>query len=108
MEPPRSRSIRPDRSDKTLKYEVRKIADLVERILPHFREYPLLSAKQNDLERFDRICQIVSSGKHQEPDGLKKIVELAMQMNPSGKRKYVSSDILRSLGTGEGIVCATG
>jgi LAGLIDADG DNA endonuclease family protein len=101
-------TIRPDRSDKTLKYEVRKIEHLVERILPHFREYPLLSAKQTDLERFDRICQMVSRGEHQERDGLKEIVELAMQMNPSGKRKYASSDILGSLGSGEGIVCAAG
>src|SRR5262245_9415697 len=101
-------TIRPDRSDKTLKYEVRKIEHLVERVLPHFREYPLVSAKQADVDRFDRICRLVSGGRHQEPDGLKEIVELAMQMNPSGKRKYASSDILRSLGSGEGIVCATG
>jgi hypothetical protein len=29
-------SIRPDRSDKTLKYEVRSVSDLVERVIPHF------------------------------------------------------------------------
>ena len=101
-------TIRPDRSDKTLKYEVRAIEHLVQRVLPHFREYPLLSAKQGDVDRFDRICRLVSDGKHQQRDGLIEIVELAMQMNPSGKRKYASSDILGSLGTGEGIVCATG
>src|ERR671925_164026 len=47
--------IRPDRSDKTLKFEVRTVSDLVEKVLPHFQSYPLLSAKQADIERFDRI-----------------------------------------------------
>ncbi len=39
--------IRPDRSDKTLKYEVRNIRDLVEKVLPHFESFPLLSSKQS-------------------------------------------------------------
>src|SRR5438105_3675746 len=41
--------IRPDRSDKTLKFEVRNIRNLVDVVLPHFRKYPLLSAKQADV-----------------------------------------------------------
>ena len=45
-------SIRPDRSDKTLKWETRKLDDLVERVVPHFIRYPLLSAKRLDFERF--------------------------------------------------------
>ena len=36
------------------------------------------------------------------------IVRLAMEMNPSGKRKYIGSDILKSLRSGERIVYATG
>src|SRR3972149_4528528 len=39
-------TIRPDRSDKTLKYEVRSVDELVERSMPHFEETPLLSSKQ--------------------------------------------------------------
>jgi hypothetical protein len=33
--------IRPDRSDKTLKFEVRNVGDLVAHVLPHFRNFPL-------------------------------------------------------------------
>ena len=84
-------SIRPDRSDQTLKYEVRGICDLVERVLPHFREYPLQSSKQRDVERFDQICQLMRKKRHLEIDGLEQIVRLAMEMNPSGKRKYSGS-----------------
>src|SRR5437899_3319086 len=70
--------IRPDRSDKTLKYEVRTVADLVGKVLPHFRNYPLLSAKQRDVEAFDIICQLVFRLKHLETEGFAQIVRLAM------------------------------
>src|SRR3954468_22494005 len=41
-------SSQPDRSDKTLKWETRKLDELVELVIPHFIRYPLLSAKQLD------------------------------------------------------------
>ena len=100
--------IRPERSDKTLKFEVRNVRDLVNKVLPHFRAYPLLSAKQADAERFDRICRMINDDRHFELEGFEKIVRIAMEMNPSGKRKYFGSDILKSLRSGEGIVYATG
>src|SRR5436305_4834943 len=100
--------IRPDRSDKTLKFEVRTVRDLVEKVLPHFRNYPLLSAKQEDVERFDQICSLVNDRRHLETEGFQRIVELAMAMNPSGKRKYSGSEILNSLRSGECIVYAAG
>jgi hypothetical protein len=100
--------IRPDRSDKTLKFEVRTVSDLVEKVLPHFRAYPLLSGKQADVEAFDRICQLVNDRRHLDLGGREEIVRLAMGMNPSGKRKYSGSEILNSLRPGERIVYATG
>jgi hypothetical protein len=53
-----------------------------------------------------------SAGSFMKPGIWKKrvseIVEIAMAMNPSGKRKYQASDILKSLGSGERIVYAVG
>ena len=100
--------IRPDRSDKTLKFEVRDVRNLVAKVLPHFRALPLMSSKQADFERFARVCELVSEEKHRELDGFEQIVRIAMEMNPSGKRKYFGSEILSSLRPGERIVCATG
>lgn len=100
--------IRPDRSDKTVKFEVRSINDLIEKVLPHFKNYPMLSTKQTDFEKFARICESVSACEHLRIEGFEKIVRLAMEMNPSGKRKYSGSEILDSLRSDEGIVCATG
>jgi LAGLIDADG endonuclease len=101
-------SIRPDRSDKTLKWETRCLDDLVERVLPHFDRYPLLSGKRLDYERFASICRLMAGGAHRSSDGLARIVELAGGMNPSGKRRYRAEEILAKLRQGEGIVCASG
>ena len=100
--------IRPDRSDKTVKFEVRNVGDLVEKVLPHFKAYPLMSSKRTDFERFARICELVSDDRHLELEGFEEIVRLALEMNPSGKRKYSGSEILSSLRSDEGIVYATG
>jgi hypothetical protein len=90
-------SIRPDRSDKTLKFEIRKIDDLVHKVVPHFRSHPLRSSKQSDFVRFSRICDAVFAGSHRTREGFEEIVRIAMEMNPSGRRKYSESDILKSL-----------
>ncbi len=86
-------SIRPDRSDKTLKYEVRSIKDLVERVIPHFEETPLLSGKRRDFERFAVICRMMYEKQHLTRDGFNRIVDLAFEMNPSGIRKYSQEEI---------------
>ena len=80
-------NIRPDRSDKTLKYETRCIKDLVERIVPHFEHYPLLSGKREDFLRFAQICRMMYAGQHLKPEGFEEIVQLASKVN-AGKRKF--------------------
>ncbi len=95
-------SIRPDRSDKTLKYEIRSIDDLVSKVLPHFAQYPLLSAKQREVERFARICELVQQKAHLTQEGIRAIVTLAMQMNPSGRRQFAEADILTRSDLGDG------
>jgi hypothetical protein len=101
-------SIRPDRSDRTLKWEIRRLEDLLERVVPHFEAYPLLSGKKRDFERFAGICRLMATGAHRNRSGLISIVELAREMNPSGKRRYDAEAVLASLRQGEGIVCASG
>jgi hypothetical protein len=101
-------SIRPDRSDKTLKWETRRLGDLVERVIPHFERFPLLSGKRLDYERFAAICRLMSADAHRTAEGLIEIVELTIGMNPSGRRRYQAEEILAKLRQGEGIVCASG
>lgn len=89
--------IRPDRSDKTLKYEVRNVRALTSTVVPHFRQFPLLSSKQVDFENFARVCEAVNARNHLRLEGFQQIVRWSMEMNPSGKRKYQGTEILDSL-----------
>src|SRR5437764_8039190 len=77
-------SIRPDRSDRTLKWETRRLEDILERVLPHFERYPLLSGKRHDFAKLAAVCRSMAAGEHRTRGGLVRIVELARAMNPSG------------------------
>jgi hypothetical protein len=101
-------SIRPDRSDRTIKFEVRRVQSLVGMVLPHFERFPLLSSKRFDVERLRTVCRLMAEGQHLKVEGFQRIVAIATEMNPSGKRKYSASEILSSLGPGERIVYAAG
>lgn len=90
-------TIRPDRSDKTVKWEARSLQVLLTKVIPHFQAYPLLSGKHKDFELFTAICHRMARGEHREATGLQGIVRLAARMNPSGKRGYPPDSIVRSL-----------
>jgi LAGLIDADG endonuclease len=89
--------LRPDRSDKTLKWEVRSLPVLVARIISHFETYPLLSGKRYDFELFADICRRMTQGQRLYGAGLAEIVRRAGKMNPSGKRGYDPAGIIQSL-----------
>lgn len=87
-------TIRKNPSDRTFKYEVRSIKDLIEKVIPHFLKYPILSSKKKDFEKFTLICQMVSTGKHFQRDTLRKMVELSYTMNGLGARRYTKKELL--------------
>ena len=89
--------MRRDYSDKTLKYEVRNLSDLCDRIIPHFRMYPMISGKQQDFELFAQVCELMKERKQHTKLGMRQIIRLAFQMNPSGKRKYMQAELLALL-----------
>jgi hypothetical protein len=101
-------SIRPDRSDKTLKWETRRLEDILDRVIPHFERFPLLSGKRHDFDAFSAVCKAMAAGEHRSVSGLIRIVELARVMNPSGRRRYDAGALLNELRQREGIVCAPG
>ncbi len=89
--------IRRDYSDKTLKYEVRNLDDLINKVIPHFEKYPLLSQKQKDFEFFKQVCFLMQGNLHRDKKGLQKIMNLVFKMNPSGKRKYTKAEMQKAL-----------
>jgi hypothetical protein len=86
-------SIRPDRSDKTLKFEIRSINDLMSKVIPHFEKYPLVSSKLNSFLNFKKICLDIFEGKHLKSENIQGLVSLAESINRSSKRKYTIEKI---------------
>jgi hypothetical protein len=66
---------------------------IADRVLPYFLEFPLLSAKQNDVDLLAAICRLMWAGAHRTRDGLLEIAKLSNAMNPSGSRRYSMAQI---------------
>lgn len=79
--------VRPSIKDETLKYEVRDLESLKEKIIPHFEKYKLEGEKRKDFEIFKRIVGLMEERKHLKKEGLKEIIELVMKMTRNQKRK---------------------
>src|SRR5918994_1370778 len=57
-------------------YSVNKRSDLIETVIPFFREYPLRTAKRYDFEKFARCVELIEAGRHRATDGLIEVVEI--------------------------------
>jgi hypothetical protein len=88
--------IRRSKGDRTFKYEVRSIGDLIDVILPHFERFPSRGYKAKSCAGFSRVCRMVEQGDHLQRDGLRKIVGIAYRMN-LGKRRHPQATILKVL-----------
>lgn len=91
--------MRDGKIDRTIKYEIRKIDDLLEKVIPHFEQYPLLSSKQNDFRIFKEVCLLMKKNEHVTSKGLSKVIHIAFKMNASGRRRYTQEDILMVMRT---------
>ena len=89
--------IRRDYSDKTVKFEIRDHIQLMIKVIPHFKKYPLISKKQKDFELFEKICFMVNNDEHLTRKGFAEITNLAYQMNGSGKRVRTKEEIISEL-----------
>lgn len=88
-------SIRFSKYDQLYKYEVRSIKDLRNRIVPHFKKYPLQTTKQNDFLIFEWVCKSIAAMEHLNSAKLAEIINKAYTMNESGKRKYTKDELLK-------------
>lgn len=80
-------------SDKSLAYVVRNILDLRDKVIPFLKGRLII--KQEDFSRFEKVVKIVSSKSHLKSEGMKRILDLAYQMNTK-QRKYTQKEILSS------------
>ena len=78
--------VRSSKGDQTVKYEVRSLKDLQNKIIPHFEKYQLKGRKQNDFIAFKKAVEIMKTSKHLEKEGLKEIIFLALSMTKNPRR----------------------
>ena len=83
------------RKDGVTYYEVRRIDELQNIVIPFFERFALKSvSKQKQFEVFRDIAAIVARKEHLTAAGLEKILSLRKTVKVSRKRKYTSEQIL--------------
>jgi hypothetical protein len=75
------------------RYSVCRREDLLERIIPFFRQHPLRTAKRFDFEKFASCVELMAEGRHKTHAGLAEIVEVMQTMN----RKKPRHELVRIL-----------
>lgn len=62
-------------------YKVRKLNDILNIIIPHFDQYPLITLKRNDYAAFKNIILLIRDKKHLEKIYLNEIITLKASLN---------------------------
>jgi hypothetical protein len=75
------------------RYTVRRRSELMNVIIPFFREHPMHSTKQRNFEKFARCVEMMDAGHHLSFEGLADIVEIMQTMN----RQKPRTELLRIL-----------
>lgn len=72
-------------NDVTRVFVVRSRRDLLDKIIPFFRKYPLRSQKRDDFQLFAEIVSDMVAGTHLTTEGFQAIAKKAFQMNGGGR-----------------------
>jgi len=70
-----------DKATNSYSFRVTSLSDLKNIIIPHFKNYPLISQKAADFLLFEQIVELMLAGEHLTKDGLNKIVAIKASMN---------------------------
>ncbi len=85
------------RKDGICYFEVRRVKDLVEVVIPFFKRFPLISkSKKKVFDIFCQLVQIVNKKQHLKKKGIEEILRLRDLIKVGRKRKYSKEEILNS------------
>ena len=74
-------SIWVSKNNKVARYYVTSPTDLINKIIPHFDSFPLLSQKAADFNLFKQIVELMNNKVHLTDEGLQKIINIRASMN---------------------------
>lgn len=84
------------RKDGVTYYEVRRLDDLINIVIPFFERFLLKSvSKRKQFEVFRSIVELVARKEHLSSQGLEKIFLLRQSIKVARKRKYTLEQILK-------------
>jgi LAGLIDADG endonuclease len=72
---------RDDHKEDLHQFIVGRRDELMDTIVPFFRQHPLRTSKREDFEKFAACLEMISLGDHLRPRGLIEIAEIAQTMN---------------------------
>jgi len=81
-----------DKTNLTFDYRVTKLSDLLNKIIPFFKEFPIQGSKRLDFDDFCLIAKIMERKEHLTSEGLEQIRQIKSVMNTG--RDYLKSNNL--------------
>lgn len=93
-------SIRLNKRDGIYAFTVTKKVDLLDKIIPHFKKYPLKTVKADSFRLFSDICFqlcVCPNKTNLSKSILIDIIQNAYKINASGKRKYTKDFLIQQV-----------
>jgi len=72
-------------TEKTAYLQIIKFSDILNKIIPFFKKYPIIGTKRLDFEDFSKVASIVQSKEHLTQEGIGKILKIKSGMNQDRK-----------------------
>ena len=82
---------RDDHREALARYSVKSRRDLLERVIPFFDEYPLVTAKAQDYVVFREAMSLIAQRCHLNPAGMAQVAALTERMNRRKRSRYLES-----------------
>ena len=80
---------RDNHKEDLLRYTVNRRDDLLQRVIPFFREHELRTAKRRNFEKFATIVERMKEGRHLTLEGLAEIASISETMNHRKPSKFL-------------------
>ena len=86
------------RRDGVYSIDTTRPSDVILKVIPFFRRFPLRSGKAKNFEIFCKIADLMEQGSFREKEGLSTILALRETLNvgKGRKRKYSAYDVLKT------------
>jgi len=86
-----------DRGDGVGYYDVRRIDDIIDIVIPFFERFPLRScSKKQQFDVFRTVAFLMHERAHCTYDGMKQILALRASIHVARRRKYTPEQVLTS------------